>query len=168
MRTITTSNGFTVKVSDCDFDSVSKYRWCAIKNGHTYYVRAWINKKRTPIHRFLLGVDDPKKVVDHIDRDALNNCRENLRVCTHAENQMNRIASGKCKYKGVSLHTSKKHVILKNGAVRVYSYTKFMAYITLNGKMKNLGRFNTEIEAAKAYNDNAPKYFGEFARLNVI
>jgi hypothetical protein len=38
----------------------------------------------------------------------------------------------------------------------------------LGGKELWLGRFNTEIEAARAYNEAVVKYFGEFAVLNEI
>jgi hypothetical protein len=43
------------------------------------------------MHRDILGLlrDDPR-VVDHIDGNPLNNCRANLRICTQAENTMNR------------------------------------------------------------------------------
>lgn len=168
MKKLLTSNGLTFKVSDCDYDTVKKYNWCAIKNGHTYYVRAWINKKRTPIHRFLLDVNDPDVFVDHIDRNGLNNCRDNLRKCTHSQNQMNRIASGKSKFKGVSTHTSNKYSKLKSGEIKNYTYTNFLATIKIDGKQKCLGLFKNESAAAIAYNLSASKHFGQFAKLNVI
>lgn len=45
---------------------------------------------------------------------------------------------------------------------------KFVAQISLKGKATSLGLFKTKELAAKAYNEAAKKYFGEFARLNVV
>jgi len=41
-----------------------------------------------------------------------------------------------------------------------------VAYLAINYKLKNLGYYSTEREAAIAYNNAAKKYFGDFARLN--
>lgn len=41
-----------------------------------------------------------------------------------------------------------------------------MAYIKINGSLNNLGLFEREREAAKAYNYMAIKHFGEYARIN--
>lgn len=56
-------------------------------------------------------------------------------------------------YKGVSWHKSRN---------------KWHAKIAFEGKSINLGRFYLEADAARAYNDAALKYFGEFATINVI
>jgi AP2-like factor (euAP2 lineage) len=45
---------------------------------------------------------------------------------------------------------------------------KWAAYIKYDGKVKNLGRFDNEEEAAVKYNEYASKYFGEHAFLNEI
>lgn len=93
-------------------------------------------------------------VVDHIDRDKTNNQVNNLRWVTRSQNNMNSSKTTKftsSRYKGVS-----------------YEKNKWRAYIRLNGKKLHLGMFETENEAAHAYNSAALELFGEFACLNVI
>lgn len=113
-----------------------------------------INGERNVIflHRlawFITHGESPK-FVDHINRNSLDNRISNLRSCTHAENMRNtKVRGGHSRHKGVSL--------LKG---------RWVSYISFNKKRIHLGSFNTEEEAAKAYNDAAVKYFGEFSNLN--
>ena len=75
-------------------------------------------------------------VIDHIDRDRLNNNLENLRITDCRENSNNKSISYTSKYRGVS----KK----KNS-------DNWTSYISLNGKNKNLGTFKSELRASTAY-----------------
>lgn len=94
------------------------------------------------LHRFILGfVKGDKIEIDHINRDRLDNRRDNLRVCSHAENQRNN--GGKGAYRQ------------SNG--------KWMAYGRLNNKMKNLGLYSSEKEAVEVANLFKIKNFGAFA-----
>jgi hypothetical protein len=43
-----------------------------------------------------------------------------------------------------------------------------VARIGLNGKIIHIGYFTSEVEAAKAYNEKAIEYYGEFANLNKV
>ena len=93
--------------------------------------------------------------LDHIDGNKINNDINNLRATTKSQNAMNKdgCKSTSSIYKGVSWNIPTK---------------KWMAQITIDYKAKNIGRFNTETEAARAYNKAAIGTFGEFARLNDI
>ncbi len=97
-------------------------------------------------------------VLDHIDRDSLNNNLSNLRLCTQRQNTYNRSRQStyagrltSSQYKGVTWSKRRR---------------KWLACIVLNRKSKYLGCYTTEKEAAVAYDDAAYKYFREFASVN--
>lgn len=145
-----------------DFEVLSKQKWYAVKSGKTFYA-AFSKRKRKPdgtwggdqikMHNLILP---PAKSleVDHINGDGLDNRRTNLRLATHSQNIINvGKRFGKSKYKGVSWHKRDK---------------RWQAYININGIRRCLGNFKIEVEAAKAYNKEANKLHGQFARLNII
>lgn len=102
------------KISLCDLEEVSKmpFTWYPKINEESqqYYVAANIyisEKKRTTIrlHRYILSPENYYLEVDHINHDTLDNTRENLRITTKSQNQMNRNRSNrnnKTKALGVS------------------------------------------------------------------
>jgi hypothetical protein len=96
----------------------------------------------------------PKKyTVDHIDNNPLNNQKSNLRICSLKDNSKN--------------STKRNNTSSKYKGVYFENYTKkYKANIKVDYKTINLGRFLNEIDAAKAYDKAAIKYFGEFANLN--
>ena len=94
-------------------------------------------------------------VVDHIDGNGLNNRRSNLRICTPRQNQWNR-----CPLKTRKQTSPFKGVQYPTGKSRPY------ARIQYNGKTIHIGVFDSEVEAAQAYDRKAVELFGEFAYLN--
>lgn len=157
MKEIMLNKGYVVQVDDADFDWLNQWKWWAKKGRHTLYAtrKEWIGADRVNIsmHRQILGLTSPKDFSDHIDGNGLNNQRANLRKCTCAQNNMNagRKAIGSSVYKGVSISNNRKG---------------WVARIGVSGKIKRIGKFDTEELAAAAYNEAAKKYHGEFARLN--
>ena len=117
-------------------------------NTHPYLVH------RLVAEAFIPNPDD-KPLVDHIDRNPLNNHASNLRWCSSAENNRNKTkqTNTSSSFKGVSWDKS---------------YEKWRAKIRINGTQTHLGRFNDEIHAALAYNHAAITHFGEFVNLNKI
>ena len=135
-----------------DYDRLNRYQWHACKCKSTYYACRVEGGKTIRMHREIMHA--PKGViVDHINHNGLDNRKGNLRLCTHAQNCYNQRASstGTSKYKGVCWHKCNR---------------KWIARIRCDGKFYNLGDFENEIEAAKAYDDKAVELFGEFACPN--
>ena len=95
------------------------------------------------------------ELVDHWDRDTLNNTRKNLRIATRSQNQQNRKVNSNSTsgYKGVS------YAKLRG---------QWLARINIHGRQKSLGYFDTAEMAAFIYNQSALKHFGEFANLNEL
>lgn len=140
-----------------DFDKIKDYKW-HISNQHNHmYVtcKSIQSSNKIYMHRLIMG-SPVNKIVDHINGNGLDNRKVNLRVCSIKENVRN---SYKIKincfsiYKGVSF--CKKS-------------NKWYSYITSDYKKYHLGCFNSEIEAAKAYDKAALYHFGEFSNLNII
>jgi hypothetical protein len=93
--------------------------------------------------------------MDHINRDACDNRRANLRLATHSENLVN----------------SKKRRDGKTSQFKGVSWFKpirsWRADITVNRKQINLGYFKDETSAARAYDEAAKAIYGEFANSNL-
>ncbi len=125
---------------------------CLYAQGHK---KGESSKKVQALHRVLMNAK-PGEVVDHKNGNTLDNRRSNLRVCRQAQNLQNKSKfKRKCSsaYKGVDW--VKKD---KRWRARVYK----------DGKQVFGSYFDNELDAAKAYNKNAKRFFGEFARINDI
>ena len=155
---------FEVKVDDEDYEHFNQWKWSVSKNGNTFYASREIRedgkKRKSLIHREILNLINSKILTDHIDHNGLNNQRENLRLCNTSQNAGNRridslqTMNSSSKFKGVYWDNSRNQC--------------WRSAIRVNGKRHHLGSFDSEIDAAKAYNEAAIKYFGEFACLNII
>lgn len=142
---------FAALVDDEDYGKINQFNWYAFKEKHTLYAATHIQNKLIFMHNFIMGFKD----VDHINGNGLDNQRYNLRKATNQQNCMNRQSrrNSSSKFKGITWYKPTK---------------KWKAQIVLNNEHIHLGMFNSEIEAAKAYNQKAKELFGEFARLNII
>lgn len=140
----------TIQVSDEDYGTASQKTWSISKIGNTFYA----HDVTTYLHRFIMR---PNKgfVVDHIDRNGLNNQRENLRICTQGQNKKNnkRQSNNTSGFTGVS---------------QVKGSSRFHAYIKHDRRRTTIGYFGSAVDAAKAYNTQAKALFKEYANLNVI
>ena len=124
------------------------------------YRQIQIKGKRYMAHRlvflYMTGALPPEDV-DHKNHNPDDNSWDNIRLATRSENSMNRHKALKSnctsQYKGVTWAEYRK---------------KWRSYIVAEGKNKYLGSFNTEIEAALAYNKASEDYFGEFGYVNEV
>ncbi len=154
-------------VDDEDYEWLKQQSWHGIIKTSGTYVKGSIriNKKAVNkfIHRYIMGLENnDKRIIDHKDRNPLNNQKSNLRICTFSENVVNREKKqigAKSKYLGVTISYKKR------------SDTKSDMYWRA-ACMKDGKRYfkycNTEIEAALAYNEMAVRLYGEFANPNII
>lgn len=158
MKTIRLSQGLVAVVDDDDYDRVSRFKWSATRHGKVVYAQ---RKIKTPLgrstslllHRFLMNVVNPKIYVDHRDHDGLNCKKSNLRLCVPGENDGNQMKKHgtSSRYKGVSWDSGRK---------------TWRAQITIRGRVRFLGRYDSEEDAAIMYDAAARSAFGEFAHTN--
>jgi hypothetical protein len=155
MRRIPLTRGAEALVDDEDFERLTVTRWQVDDKGYAIRYRRRDGKDTTEsMHRVIMNA--PKGMeVDHINGNPLDNRRCNLRLVSRRQNSRNTRGhrDNVTGYKGVSLDRVR-------GTYR--------AVIVHEGQHHFLGRFRTAEAAARAYNDAARKYFGEFARLNAV
>lgn len=97
-RLITLTQGQFAKVDEEDHEALSKFKWHAIykPHGKCFYAGGYPygGNKGVRMHNFLMQ-PPPGLCVDHVNRDTLDNRKENLRIVTHSENCLNRIKPNK-------------------------------------------------------------------------
>lgn len=162
MKTIRLTKGYVAKVDDEDFDRLSRWSWSAkiSRSGNVYALTVRTTKKiqeHFQMHRVIIDCPDDMQV-DHINGDTLDNRRENLRICTQAQNLWNRGKSRRntSGYKGVFVN----RVSANSG------YPRYYAQIRVNGRKITRGMFDSPEDAARMYDVLARQHHGEFARTN--
>jgi hypothetical protein len=144
-----------VLVDDEDYDELIKHKWSVIKSRNNYYATRFIHSSKftMKMHRQVMNVTDPKILVDHKDHNGLNCQKSNMRVCTVSENCRNQRARKGSSSKYIGVHFYKPR-------------SKWNAKISINGKIKHLGYFSNEEDAARARDEASKEHYGEFANLN--
>ena len=145
---ISLSNGFTAIVDGPDAVWVSQINWW----WDGKYTRSEAGRLHVLVYEHAYGPVPDNLCIDHIDGHALN-CRSgNLRTATSGQNGANAASrGGKSRYRGVHKSNS----------------GKWVAQISKDGIRECLGTFESEEDAARAYDKAAVRIHGEYARLNL-
>ena len=150
-RTKAFRDGIKFLIDPDDYEKfVKDYRFCLAHEYVQYSsTKDGLNNKR--LHRIIMNCPDDK-MVDHINMNKLDNRRENLRICSHQQNQYNttKYSNNKSGFKGVSFNKKRQ---------------KFEAQIRIDGKQKIIGYFDTAEKAHEKYKEYALKHHGDFARF---
>ncbi|HWU32995.1 MAG TPA: AP2 domain-containing protein [Marmoricola sp.] len=133
-----------------DADLVASRTWAIKPNGRTTYA-VTAGGKALRMHALIMGSPG----VDHVNHNGLDNRRFNLRIATAGLNGANRrpTLGASSAYKGVS---------------RYARLSRWQARIRVDGHLRYLGLFDSEEDAALAYNEAAIEAWGEFASVNEV
>lgn len=144
-------------ISKDSLNVVLDFNWYLGKDGYpvSYGSVDGKIKGRIKLHHLVIKIGQhvPKDmIIDHINRNKLDNRLENLRICTAQENSFNRTLNknSKNKFKGV----------------KKISETNWSAVISKDGVRHEIKGIATEEEAGKIYDLMAEDLFGEFAGKN--
>ena len=154
MREIRLSNGAVALVDDEDYERISAHKWREmVSYGIHYAIRSMYDEEHRQhtitMHRQIMAAP-ADMVVDHKDRNGLNNQRGNLRLCTSGQNIRNQKSRGG--YRGI--YSNRR---------------RWVARACINGKQQYLGSFPTPEAAALAWNKAIIEAgLGEFATLNDV
>ena len=148
------TNGGFATVSAIDYRRVSQQKWCLCTSKGCKYVMSSHSRGKKSLHRFVMRARKGI-IIDHINRNTLDNRRDNLRACSIAQSNMNRRGNvgGSSRFKGVHWYESRQ---------------RWKCSIKVCGKQYYLGEFHNEQDAAITYNVAAQIFFGEFAYLNNV
>lgn len=119
----------------------------------TGYIVVMIDYRAYPAHRLAWAIikgEWPKNQIDHRNNVRDDNRWSNLRTATRSQNQHNKLGSGATGIKGVSF-------CKREG--------RFIAGISINGKRKHLGYFDTAEEGGSAYKKASEERFGAFSSI---
>lgn len=146
-----TSTGDTFIFDSEDYEKIKGITWyrCNKSNGEKTYIG---NCKGRCIHRFIVNSSDGMEI-DHINLNPMDNRKENLRICTHQQNQCNQPLqkNNTSGITGVNFYTPRN---------------KYRSRIKICQHDIHLGYYETFEEAVQARNIGMKCMFGEYGIYN--
>lgn len=153
-REIPLSQGYVALVDEADYEAVAARKWCAsVRKRRVYAVSHRRRGEGVGIiymHR-LIAKPDAGSVVDHVNRNTLDNTRGNLRLATRQQNNFN-----------AGAHADKA-VSAPVGVSWAKAVGKWYAKIGVDGRQISLGHHDTLEQAVAARIAGEVKYHGNFA-----
>lgn len=152
MQPLQLTNGDYTLIDQEDLERCIKFRWLLTSKG---YAKRQDKGRDVFLHNFILSLPSSSGV-DHINRDKLDNRKENLRIANPTQQNSNQglRSDNTLGFKGVSFE------VAASGRVR------YRAKLFVKQKQIYFGNYDTPEEAAKAYDNGAIEHFGEFACTN--
>lgn len=116
-----------------------------------------IRTNKIQLHQLIMDFPDYSKrlFVDHINRDTLDNRKENLRVVSDKESAKNR------SFENTKWKTNVSNSSGYPGVSWMEKDKAWMAYIHVGKKMYNLGRYKNKINAIIARINGELEYWGK-------
>jgi hypothetical protein len=142
--------GKVALVDDEDFDKVNMYRWRVVKSGENLYAYTLSYGNQIAMHRLIMEPSEGM-IVDHINRNGLDNTRNNLRICAHSENMRNRRKRKNSESQFIGVSRNRK------GWGAEFKYKKKRYWV---------GTFDTQEEAARARDAKVLEFKDEFMSIN--
>ena len=139
---IITRKGETILIDFEDFEKCKTISWCVDSKGYANGGNKLIGTVR--LHRFIMNPG--KYHVDHINRNKLDNRRENLRLVTNQENHFNQ---------NIPMNNSSGHI----GVYFNKQCRKWCSQITVDGKTISGGLFKNIEDAIRKREELEQKYF---------
>ena len=139
-----------VKIDNDDLEKCSNLTWHYAKNKDSKYIQTRIKGKMIKLHRYIMNMNNSNLVVDHINRNPLDNRKSNLRICSYKENSFNKSirVDNTSGIPGVSFHKTNK---------------KWRAKIKYNNLTIHLGYFEDINEALINRRVAEEILFGEYS-----
>lgn len=158
MKLIELTKGYSAILDDDDYIKYCNQKFHASITPDGYvYAKATIKRRSVYLHRLISGATNRTQVVDHINRNTLDNRKENLRLVTPTFNNMNQ----KTRKSSFKKHSSYRNVSYLGSDIHKNRQKKWHAKFKFNKKTISVGYFHTELEASNAVKIKYDEVFGK-------
>lgn len=135
------TGSFIIDTNDVEKINFVNWHLKFCEDTNSYYVASKMDGKTVRLHRFLVlnedEIQDSTILVDHINRDTLNNSRENLRKATKSVNNLNFKKRTTNKSGRTGVYIKSKQKILKPDGTYRFKSAKWVAQVQVNGEKKS-------------------------------